>query len=250
VVLTSADGVSWQRAAGGIEQGLTGVAAVAVAAGPLGYSIVGKLVAPGGSCVADVWWSPNLDIWTRAHDVNLATGSSQVLDVAAGGQGFVSAGSHNGQPAVWTTTTGPSWRTIVLPVPAGAASGVLQRIAINGNRVAALGQAYTARGAAMPLAELSVDGGTTWRQVPGPDTAITTLTAGPGGGFTAAGRSGQQIAVWTSASGMTWARAQVAGVSALSEISALAPAGPSHQVTGLGSVVTAQGRQVVTLPLP
>jgi hypothetical protein len=49
---------------------------------------------------------------------------------------------------------------------------------------------------------------------------------------------------------MTWARAQVAGVSALSEISALAPAGPSHQVTGLGSVVTAQGRQVVTLPLP
>ena len=61
---------------------------------------MGKLVAAGGECVADVWWSPDLKSWTRAHDVNEVTGSSQVLAVAAGASGFVSAGSHNGQPAV------------------------------------------------------------------------------------------------------------------------------------------------------
>ena len=121
VVMTSADGTTWQSAAGPapITADLAGVSAVAAAAGPHGYVIVGKLVAPGGSCVADVWWSPNLTVWTRAHDVNDATGSSQVLAVAADARGFVSAGSHDGKPAVWTTTDGTTWTTIVLPVRPG-----------------------------------------------------------------------------------------------------------------------------------
>src|ERR1019366_1939081 len=104
VILTSADGATWQPAAGGISAALAGVAAVAAASGPAGYIIVGKLVAPGGSCVADVWWSPNLTSWTRAHDVNDATGSSQVLAVAASAHGFVSAGFHEGKPAAWAPT--------------------------------------------------------------------------------------------------------------------------------------------------
>ena len=81
VIMTSADGTTWQSAAGPgtITADLAGVSALAAAAGPHGYVIVGKLVAPGGSCVADVWWSPDLTVWTRAHDVNDATGSSQVL---------------------------------------------------------------------------------------------------------------------------------------------------------------------------
>ena len=99
-VATSADGRTWQFATGpgSITDDLAGVAAVATTAGPVGYIIVGKLVAPGGNCVADVWWSPNLTFWVRAHDVNDATGSSQVLAVAAGAHGFVSAGSHDGRP--------------------------------------------------------------------------------------------------------------------------------------------------------
>src|SRR5207302_4296572 len=109
-------------------------------------------------------------------------GSSQVLAVAADAHGFVSAGSHEGKPALWTTSNGTSWNTIVLPVPAGAATAVLQQIAISGNRVAALGQAITAGGATTRLAEVSADGRTTWQQVPfrspGPDTAIPRLTAG------------------------------------------------------------------------
>ncbi len=165
VVFTSANGTTWQPARGSIARGLAGVVGVAAAAGPDGYVIVGKLVAPDGACVADVWWSPNLTDWTRAHDVNDTNGSSQVLAVAAKAYGFVSVGSHDGRPAVWTTTDGRSWRTIVLPLPSGATTAVLQQVAVKGSRVVALGQ-QTIAGATMPLAELSVDGGATFKPVP------------------------------------------------------------------------------------
>jgi hypothetical protein len=261
VVMTSADGTSWRSASGphSITADLAGVSAVAAAAGPHGYVVVGKLVAPGGSCVADVWWTPNLTSWTRAHDVNDATGSSQVLAVAADARGFVSAGSHNGKPAVWTTTDGTAWTTVVLPVPAGASSAVLQQIAISGNRVAALGQAYTPAGA-VPIAELSVNGGSSWQQVPfsapGPDTTFTALTAASGG-FTAAGRFGelgqQQVAAWTSANGTSWTSAAIGGLTGSRtggsyQISALAPSGTA--VTGIGSLATQASQEVFTVTLP
>jgi hypothetical protein len=261
VVMTSADGTTWQSAAGpgSITADLAGVSAVAAAAGPHGYVIVGKLVAPGGSCVADVWWTPDLTFWTRAHDVNDTTGSSQVLAVAAGARGFVSVGSHNGQPAVWTTTDGTTWTTIVLPDPAGASSAVLQQIAISGDRVAALGQATTPAGT-VPIAELSVDGGASWRQVPfsspGPDTTFTALTASSGG-FTAAGQFGesgqQQVAAWTSAGGTLWTPAPIGGLTGSQtggsyQISALAPSG--NAVTGIGSLATQASQEVFTVTLP
>ena len=168
--------MTWGVAGGNITQDLAGVSAVAAASGPAGYVIVGKLAAPGGTYVADVWWSPNLTSWTRARDVNDATGSSQVLAVAASPHGFVSVGSHDSQPAVWKTNDGRAWETIVLPLPAGATAGSLQQVAINGANVVALGQATTGRAGvgsatgtvpgAVPFAELSADGGQTWQQVP------------------------------------------------------------------------------------
>jgi hypothetical protein len=261
LVFTSADGTTWQPASGpgSITDDLAGVSAVAVAAGPAGYVIVGKLVAPGGACVADVWWSPNLTSWTRAHDVNDVNGSSQVLSVAADAHGFVSVGSHNGKPAVWTTTDGRSWTTIVLPVPAGASSAVLQQIAINGDRLAALGQ-ETTTGGIVPFAELSVNRGTSWSQVPfspaGPDTAFTALTA-DSGGFTAAGQFGEpgqrQIALWTSANGTTWAPSPTTGITSAKtsgsyQITALAPSGSA--VTGIGSIATQARQEVFTVTLP
>ena len=265
VVLTSADGTVWGVAGGNITQDLTGVGAVAATSGPAGYVIVGKLVAPGGGCVADVWWSPNLTSWTRAHDVNDTTGSSQVLAVAAGAHGFVSVGSHDSKPAVWTTANGTSWETIVLPVPDGAATAVLQQVAINGNRVVALGQATPAAGTGagpgagpVPFAELSVDGGATWQQVPfsspGPDTTFTALTAAGSAGFTAAGMFGppgqQDVALWTSATGASWKPSQSSGLygSEAWQIDALAPSGTA--VTGIGTVVTQHGQQTVTFTLP
>jgi hypothetical protein len=255
-IWTSANGTTWQTAAGGITQGLTGVGAVAAASGPAGYVIVGKLVAPGGACVADVWWSPNLTSWTRAHDANDATGSSQVLAVAASAHGFVSVGSHESKPAVWTTTDGRTWETIVLPTPDGASAATLEQVAIAGNRVVALGQITTAAGP-VPFAELSVDGGGHWQQVPfsspGPDTAFTALTA-DSAGFTAAGLFGppgqQNVAVWTSATGASWTPTQASDFSGAGawEISALAPSGSA--VAGIGSIATQQSQQIVTLTLP
>jgi hypothetical protein len=258
VVFTSADGTTWQPASGpgSITDDLAGVSAAAVAAGPAGYVVVGKLVAPGGGCVADVWWSPNLASWTRAHDVNDVTGSSQVLSVAADTHGFVSVGSDNGKPAVWTTTDGRSWTTIVLPVPAGSSSGVLQQVATDGHRVAALGQETTAGGGA-PFAELSVNGGASWRQVPfspaGPGTAFTALTA-DSGGFTAAGQSGEpgqrQIVIWTSANGTAWAQSQFSGMTGAEtgQVTALAPSGSA--VTAIGSIATQGNQEVFTVTLP
>jgi MFS family permease len=261
VIMTSADGATWQSATGpgSITAGLAGVSGVAAAAGPHGYVIAGKLAAPGGGCVADVWWSPNLTSWTRADDVNDVAGSSQVLAVAADAGGFVSAGSHDGKPAVWITTDGTTWTTIVLPVPAGASSAVLQQIAISGNRVAALGQATTPAGT-VPIAELSVNGGTSWHQVPfsapGPDTALTALTASAGG-FTAAGQFGapgqRQVAAWTSANGTSWTPAAIGGLTGTQtggsyQISALAPSGAA--VTGIGSLATQASQEVFTVTLP
>jgi hypothetical protein len=260
-VATSADGTTWQfvTGPGSITSDLAGVSNVATAAGPAGYIIVGKLIAAGGNCVADVWWSPNLTDWVRAHDVNDATGSSQVLAVAASAHGFVSVGSHGGRPAVWTTTDGRSWTTVVLPMPAGATGAVLQQIAISGDRATALGQETTAAGT-VPIAELSVDGGTTWQQVPfaspGADTAFTALTAGPGG-FAATGQFGapgqREVGVWTSANGTVWAPAQIGGLTGAQAggsylLTALAPAGSA--VTGIGSIATQQSLEPFTVTLP
>ena len=254
-VLTSADGITWQPASGPIARDLAGVAGVAVTAGPSGYAIVGKLVAKGGACVADVWFSPNLIDWTRAHDVNDATGSSQVLAVAAQPRGFLSVGSHNGQPTVWTTVNGSAWTTTLLPTPPGDTGGVLDQVAINGSRVVAMGE-QTAGNVTTPLVELSTDGGKSWAQIqlnsPGPNTVVTALTAS-GSGFTAAGQYGQtgqqDAAVWTSPSGVNWQVSDVIGPGGggQNEIAALASSGTT--VTGIGSIQTQQSQESVILTL-
>jgi len=255
-VLTSANGTTWQRASGGIEKDLGQVSAVVAAAGPAGYSIVGRPAGPDSASVADVWWSPNLTSWTKAQDMNVMSGPIQVLAVAADPHGFVSAGSHNNQPAVWTTSDGRLWTTIDLALPAGASSAMLQQIAINGNHVVALGQEIKA-GASVPFAEQSSDGGASWRQVrfnpPGPNTVITALTA-DSSGFTAAGQYGepgqQTVVTWTSATGLTWTQAQVSGLGGGGSHAVTALVSSGSAVTGIGSTATMAGRQFLLLALP
>ena len=179
--------------------------------------------------------------------------------VAAGAHGFVAAGSHDGQPAVWTSANGRSWTAIVLPLPAGASGGMLQQVAINGNHVAALGQETTALGS-MPLAEVSADGGATWTRVPfsapGAAMAFTALTAGADGFAAAAqfGSAGQQrAAIWTSANGTTWLRETANGLTGspkgdAHQIDALAPAGQA--VIGIASITTQQSQQFFAVTLP
>jgi hypothetical protein len=255
VALTSADGTRWVAAAGGITADLAGVSAVAAASGPAGYVIAGTLATPGGGSVTGAWWSPDLLSWTRAHNVTSTAGSGQVLAVAASRHGFVSVGSRGSHPAIWTTGDGRSWDTTVLPVPGGARTAILRQVAINGRNVVALGQA-TVPGqiGTVPFAELSADGGRTWQRAPfgtsRPGTTVTALTAGPAG-FTAGGLTGpHEVVIWTSGSGANWKPSSAGSVSgsAAWQIDALAPDGPA--VSGIGTVITAQGQQIVTFTIP
>ena len=157
--------------------------------------------------------------------------------------------------AVWVTANGRAWTTIDLPLPAGA-SGVLQQIAVHGEDVTALGT-QTADGVTTPLADLSVNGGRTWRQVPlaaqGPDPAVTVLTA-DSGGFTAAVQTGvpgqQQVTIWTSTDGTSWTQSRFSGLSGggTHQLTALAASGTV--VTGIGSTATQLRQQPVILTLP
>ena len=121
----------------------------------------------------------------------------------------------------------------------------------------AVGSATATAPGAVPFAELSVDGGATWRQVPfnwpGPDTAFTALTA-DAVGFTAAGLFGpagqQDVAVWRSATGASWKPSQSGDLngSGAWQIDALAPSGSA--VAGIGTIITPQSQQAVTFTLP
>jgi hypothetical protein len=152
LVLTSSDGTTW-RSSSGITHDLAGVSAVQATSGPHGYVITGTVAEPGGAYSRDVWWSPDLVTWTKARDVNDTGGSSRVRAVAAGPAGFVSAGSHDKLPAVWTSSDGRTWTAVSTPLPTGATAGVIQQVAVNGSHAVALGQQTTAHGV-QPLADV------------------------------------------------------------------------------------------------
>jgi hypothetical protein len=260
VVLTSVDGTTWRSATGNITADLGKITSVSAAAGPRGYVILGRLAVRSGACVADVWWSPDLAIWKRAHDVNGTGGSSQTLAVAALADGFVSVGSHNGKPAAWVTSDGTTWRTIFLSGPANAQ---LNQIAVIGDRVAATGGSDGQGTGSAAFAVSSPDGGATWQQaalrLPAPGTVVTALASGQRG-WIAAGRYGTagqpHVVVWKLTSGSsTWARARVDGITGpgtarTPEITALGMSGDA--VTGIGPVAPALSRQaaVFTVPAP
>lgn len=258
VVLSSENGTTWQPAAGGIAADLGRVSVVSATAGPRGYVILGKLAVSGGGCVADVWWSPDLASWKRAHDVNETAGSSQTLAVAALASGFVSVGSHDGKPAAWVTSDGTTWRTIVLPGPDNAE---LNQIAVIGSLVVATGGTDGQGAGTAAFAVSSPDAGTTWRQealqLPQPGTVVTALAAG-GPGFIAAGQYGkpgeQQVVVWERpADGRMWTKRQISGLTGsrtarTHEITALEAS--ADDVTALGPVAPQVSRQVAVLTLP
>ncbi len=253
VVLTSADSMSWQRASGAIAGNLAGAVAVTAAANSSGYVIAANAT-PSGSAGPELWWSPNLTSWTRANAMSDTSGSNQVQAVTADAHEFMAVGSDGGHPAVWTTTDGETWTTIVLDLPPGASDAVLQQVAIDGDRVVAFGQETTPDGT-KPFAELSADAGASWQRIPfgSPGTVVTALTAGSGG-FTAASESGQpgqqDARVWTSATAATWTPDQVGGLSGggVHEITALISSGSA--VLGIGSIATAQGDQPITVSVP
>jgi hypothetical protein len=256
LVLTSADGTKWQPARA-IMHDLAGVSAVQAASGPRGYVITGSVAGPGGVYSRDLWWSPDLVTWTKAGDVNETGGSNQVLAVAAGPSGFVSAGAHDNRPVVWTSSDGHTWTAVSPPLPAGATAGVIRQVAMHGNHAVALGQQTTAHGV-QPLAERSDDGGRTWQPVPftapGPGLSFTALTASSGG-FTAAAQfspagGATAAAAWTSADGASWTRSRVGGLTGGGSHAITALAASGAAVTAVDSVQTQASQQFVVLRLP
>jgi hypothetical protein len=252
VVLTSADGTTWQRAGGSITQDLAGASAVMAAANQSGYVIVGN---SAGAAEPYLWWSSDLTSWTHGADMNYTSGSNQISDVTSAPHVFMAVGAHDGHPAVWTTTDGQTWTAIVLGLPPGASAAMFQQVAISGDHVVALGR-ETKAGQPAPFAGISTDGGASWQEVPfgsaGPGTAATALTAGSGG-FTAASQSGQPgqqgAQIWTSATGLTWTPAQLSGLSGggMHEITALVSSGSA--ITGIGTAATQPTQQPVTVSL-
>ncbi|HEY6274855.1 MAG TPA: hypothetical protein VIX86_00850, partial [Streptosporangiaceae bacterium] len=252
VMLTSADGRSWHPAAGPGPAAAPTLTLTGAAAGPAGYVVVG-LQSHGGQPVPALFWSADLRTWQpQGWWTGYAPASqpaSALLAVAAGRAGFAAVGGIGNRPAVWLSRTGQDWMMRPLALPRGARGAVLQQVAIQGDRIAALGT--QARGSGpVPFAVVSADGGRTWREVllpvPGRPAGVTAL-ATVGRGFTATGTlavpGGQDVVVWWSADGSNWQVVRPGGNSLSGPgphaITGLAATG--GQITGVGYAATRTG---------
>jgi hypothetical protein len=254
VVVTSANGVTWQSAAPAAQAAFAGpgISITAVAADRDGYVVVGRQVI-AGRVFAVLWWSADLRSWIQASNGGLdgRVQPSAAYAVAAAPAGFVAAGTHGSGSAIWTSADGRQWSVHDVPAPNGASAAVLRTVAVNGTRIVAAGYAVT-RAGDVPIAAVSVDGGVRWHQAvlsaPGGLGAVTALTAA-GSGFIAAGHVGtaaaQHAVIWTSPDGLSWSAATPA-TSGVREITALAAAGGT--VTGIAQL--GSDPSAITLPAP
>jgi hypothetical protein len=221
-----------------------GLTLTGAAAGPSGYVLTG-VRNDQGRPVAALWWSADLATWTRQGSWMGAVpdgDSSALVAVAVGQTGFAAVGAIGTRPAVWLSRDGQGWRARPLALPAGAGSAVLQRVAIQGRRITALG-VQARRSGPVPFGAVSVDGGGTWRETslprPGGSAVVTALIT-VGGGFLATGTQSTggtpHVVVWWSRNGAAWHAAGPAG--------AWLSVPGAQQITGLvasGSVLTGVG---------
>ncbi|HYB85643.1 MAG TPA: hypothetical protein VEC76_02240 [Streptosporangiaceae bacterium] len=255
ILLTSPDGTTWRPAAGAASLAVPGVTLTGATAGPSGYVVAG-IRDDHGRPAAALWWSADLTSWAPQGSwvgTGPAGAASALLAVASGQGGFAAVGAAGAHPAVWLSHDGQSWRLRPLAVPAGASSAVLQRVAIQGRRIAALGVEARPAGP-VPFAAVSVNGGSTWREialpVPARPAGVTAL-ASVGGGFLAAGTlgagGGQDVIVWWSADGLTWKAVRPAGkwlsVAGAQQITGLSVSGTT--LTGVGYAATGTGQHPI-----
>jgi hypothetical protein len=263
VAVTSADGRTWRPAANAQPFAAAGTALTQAAVGPTAYVVVGSAAGPGGGPAAAAWYSVGLSSWTRA---NVGTGGAiapgpagHMLAVTADRSGFAAVGSAGNAPAVWISQTGSSWQPIALPLPPRTASAVLTKVATAGGRVVAVGTATHAAGGSpaagsVPFAAASTDGGRHWHETvlagPAGPAAVTAVTPA-GGGFVAAGLTGQPGAqamlIWWSPDGLSWHRGRpVTGPlpgRGVQQITALTAR--DGVLTGTGYAVTQSGEQPI-----
>ncbi len=255
ILMTSPDGRVWHPADGAGPLAGPALTLTGAAAGPAGYVVAGVRDIHGQPGAA-LWWSADLTTWTpRGWWTGAAPDGapSALLAVAAGGTGFAAVGAIGTHPAVWLSRDGHSWLSRPLALPAGAGSAVLQRVAIQGRRIAALGTQARPSGPA-PFGAVSVDGGGTWREtavpVPARPASVTALVAA-GGGFLATGTWGasgaQDVVVWWSRDGLAWHAVRPAGRwlsgPGAQQITGLSVSG--KLLTGVGYVATGTGQHPV-----
>ena len=248
ILMTSPDGRAWRPAAGAGPLAEPGSTLAGAAAGRSGYVVAGVRDA-GGQPRAALWWSANLTTWVPQGGWSGSARSgvpSALLAVTAGPAGFAAVGAVGTHPAVWLSRDGQGWQSRPLALPAGARSAVLQRVAIRGSRIAALGTQARPSGP-VPFAAVSVNGGRTWRETPlpapGGPAAVTALVTA-GGGFLATGTLGdggdQDVIVWWSDDGLSWHAARPAGRGlhgpGAQQITGLSASG--NTLTGVGYTAT------------
>src|SRR5690349_12777837 len=206
--------------------------------------------------MAALWWSANLGTWVPQGWWTGSTPNgvpSALLAVTAGPAGFAAVGAVGTRPAVWLSRDGQGWQARSLPLPSGARSAVLQRVAIRGSRITALGTQARPSGP-VPFAAVSVNGGRTWREtrlaVPGRPAGVTALVTARGG-FLATGTLGdgsdQDVIVWWSHDGLTWHAIRPVGRwlrgPGAQQITGLSMSGDTP--TGVGYTATGSGQHPV-----
>jgi hypothetical protein len=251
VVVTSADGQTWQAADTARAFAGAGVFTVGVAAGKGGYVVVGRQAVAGqdaGRTVAADWWSAGLTGWQRGTDAAAGAldgpgASRQMLAAAADADGFVAVGSVGTRPGAWISPNGRSWRAVTLARPMNSVRAQLQQVTVNGRRIVAVGMSATSGGQTAPFTALSVNGGATWAESllpsPGAATAVNAVAA-TGSGFTATGTFGadghQDVVIWTATDGLNWKTDSPSvtglGGQGVQEITALTVSGST--LTGVG----------------
>jgi hypothetical protein len=255
VVVTSADGVTWQVIDTMSAFSSPDLYVHGVTASRNGYAVVGSQVT-GKHTFAAMWWSADLRNWIRGDNdqggkLDGRVTSSAVYSVVTTPVGFAAVGFHGDCHTIWTTQDGRAWKMYDVPKPVGTEHPMLNTIAANGNNVVASGYTLT-RAGKVPLVVASSDGGGHWRQMllsaPGGLGTVTALTAA-GNGFVAAGQAGpagaQHAVTWSTPNGMTWSAATPAG-KGVQRITALSAVG--HTVTGTSQKGT--DPSVVTFPAP
>jgi hypothetical protein len=254
VVMTSADGRTWDPAAGAGPLTGPGLTLAGVAAGRPGYVVAGVRDVHGQPMAA-LWWSADLSTWVPQGWTGSARSGvpSALLAVTVGPAGFAAVGAVGAHPAVWLSRDGQGWQARPLALPAGARSAVLQHVAIRGSRITALGTQARPSGPA-PFAVVSVNGGRTWRTArlpaPGGPAGVTALVTA-GGGFLATGALGdgsdQDVIVWWSHDGLTWHAVRPSGQwlrgPGAQQITGLSMSG--SMLTGVGYTATGSGQQPV-----
>jgi hypothetical protein len=259
VVVTSADGKTWQAADGSAAFAAPGLYAYGATAGRIDYIIVGERVT-GNTVTPAAWWSPGLGTWNQATIAGGSGQASEMFAVTVGKEQFIAVGADGSKPAVWTSPSGQQWTPTDLPLPAGMSKAALREVVSTGTHVVAVGNAVTAQGATIGFAEVSADDGATWHEAslpsPSPQVAVTALAA-TSAGYVAVGQSGQSAnsattaVVWTSPDGMTWAPARAVPDPAggkVAAITSLTAAGTT--VTGVGIATTKSGGSPVVYMAP